>query len=344
MATILSKPNGYIYNYNRMILRSPILKTITLSPSSYHYYSVGNEYVQNLPTRDFFTTGVTGNYSIVAGHKMRKAYLLRSLPSGARQIWRDQNASAPDAGYIYYQGNYSPAMGQIGGSAYIRVPAYGFTIPSSYSNWKVNSVVVTTKDHGTVLTSGKASERKTNPNRYPVFAWDASTQILAADSSWRSKQQSFKVGVFNYAGFTGADPVNLYNQCQQDITINLQNTDACANNGASNAFPYWVSWPSGNVRYTDGGIINAPSNPHIQNHTMGAGFTQALNNIGSQFYITLIGGVGDSGQTSTSITGRDYPDFWFNDTNLPATFPRDWWICERYQITQVKITLMLGEE
>lgn len=194
---------------------------------------------------------------------MRKSYLLRSMPSGAVQIWRQNNlfSSTYDSGFVWYGGNYSPAIANTVGAAFIRVPAYNFHLPSKYSGWTVDSATLTTLDHGTTMTVGACGQVKTKTSQYPIHPWTASTSVLPADNTWRNKARPFQIGVVDPQTLIRTDAVNI--PVTQSITINMQNTDSIANAGARNAFPLWIDWPGGTVKYTDGCIINAPSNPHI---------------------------------------------------------------------------------
>lgn len=314
-------------------------------------YDVGSNYKQVIPTLDFTTTGGTGYYAIIAGHSMRKCYLGREAPShdssGWAQIWRLNNSFSPsdDSGYVFYNGNYSPAAGMAAGSAFIRVPAYRFTMSGvSDGDWTVSQLKVRFKDHGTVLTSGRASEKKTNPNRYPVFAKDASAALIPASAvSWKDAIYYWDLGVFNESTITSTDPRNLINQCQASVGLPNVNTDACNNAGASNGFPLWRSWPGGQMNYSDGTIINAPNSPKYTTWTADAGFRAAAGAAidGGHLWLTFMQPVGDSGQGGYITNADDYPSWWLNGAVNGVS---DWWLCQRVQIDQLQITLSIDPD
>ena len=142
---------------------------------------------------------------------MRKAYLLRQLPSGAVQIWRNMNGwtKSSDTGYVFYNCNYSTAAGIVGGAAFIRAAAYRFELPSKYvpagAEVSVDSFKITTKHHGVALFSGSCLTKQTISTRMPVFALDASTSLLPSDSPWRRNYSVFKFGAFAETALTSKD-------------------------------------------------------------------------------------------------------------------------------------------
>lgn len=116
--------------------------------------------------------------------------------------------------------------------------------------------------HGIVITSGSTTVKKAIYGQYPVFAMDANITLLESNSGWRDNYRYLNVGVFGENTLIATNPRILYGQCQQEIAIPNVRTDACANLGATNGFPLWLSWPGGQVTYNDGHIINAPTNPY----------------------------------------------------------------------------------
>lgn len=343
-----------LYRRSGSLVRSPIFKTLTLYPNAQLCHDIGDTYKQVLPTRDFLSQN-TGYYAIDAGHKMRKAYLYRQDPShdssGWLQIWRNNNIFGNnDTGYVFYNGNYSPAWGYMSGAAFIRLAAYRFTVPADYIGfgWTIAGMTVTTINHGIVLTSGRAGEKKTQTNRRPVFTMDASSDILPSDSDWRdSTRTGIKMGVFSTAFLeangTASRPMNLYSQCQHPLTLTNPRTDACDNLGSSCAYPLWITWPDNSVQYADGNIIHA-RNPYYEVHPVSPEFLSAANGLlsGGSFYVTMIPAVGDSGINERTVTANDYPYYYMTGTNLGPSFPKDWWLCERVQIANVVIDLALG--
>ena len=344
--------NRHLYKRNGHLVRTPIIKTYTLSPSAQQLYDVGNEYKQVLPTRDFFTTTGTGNYAIMAGHSMRKCYLGRETPShdssGWAQIWRNNNlySASTDTGYVFYNGNYSPAMGSMGGAAFIRIPAYKFNIPSDISSsdygWTVQEIKLNFVTHGIVLTSGNAAVKKTNSGQYPVFVMDANTNLLPSNSDWRGNRY-LNIGVFSLGTFDTSQtpPRTLYGQCQQTATFPNVRTDSCNNAGSSNGFPLWISWPGGQVTYVDGHIINAPSNPYAFQITANSSFCEAATSLISNgsFLIPIIPNVSDSGSGGSTVTTNDYP-YYYSPTSSSGG-ASNWWLCERHLLMSIEITFAL---
>lgn len=338
------------YKRSKHLVRTPIRRKFTLTPVAQSLFDVGNAYKQSLPTMDFFTTTGRGYYSIIAGHSMRRCYLDREAPShdssGWSQIWRNNNAFSTsfDSGYVFYNGNYSPAAGMMGGSSFMRAAAYRFNIPSEITqnissgyNWKISSLKTTLKNHGIVLTSGNAAVSKTQPTRYPVFAQDAAYTILPSSSNWRLGDL-YQLGVFNVQGLNNQPIWTLNNNSQDEIYISATRTDACDNRGATNAFPLWITWPSGSVTYNDGHIINAP-NPQIVTHETSDNFKTAAAALisGGYFFITITHKVGDSGGDGYTSTDADYPAYYFTSSSGVT----DWWLCTRVQIASIEIVFEL---
>lgn len=338
----------HLYKKSGHLVRTPISETFTLNPITQMRFDVGNDYKQVIPTRDFYTTTGSGNYAIIAGHSMRKCYLGREIPShdssGWAQIWRSNGtfSSIADPGYIFYNGNYSPAWGMMGGASFLSLPAYKFAIPSSITtanDWQVTSLKINMATHGVVITSGNAATKKTNSGQYPVFAMDANTTLLPSNSSWRV-DGSMNIGIFSEAQLTAVAPMNLFNQCQQTATIPNVRTDACENQGEANGYPYWITWPSGTVTYNDGHVINAPSHPYLfqvtANSTMCSAVASLISN--GSFYIPLIVPVSDSGSGGSTVTNNDYPNYYISSASGGVT---NWWLCERHQIKSIEITFTI---
>ena len=340
--------NRHLYKRSGHLVRTPIKRTLTLQPTGQFLYEVGDEYKQVIPTSDFFTQSGSGYYANIAGHHMRQSYLGTYTPShdssGWSQIWRNNNIFTlqNDSGYVFYNGGYSPAKGFAGGAAYMRIPAYKFTLPSGLSdyNWTVDSVTLTVKTHGIVIGSGSFGTVKTNSNQYPVLAKNANTTLLPANNDWR-EARPMDIGVFSISTLDSTPARTMYGQCQDEIEIPNATTDAANNGGTSggNAYQLWNSWSGGQVVYNDGKIINAPTNPASANFTMSATFNQALASLigDGTFCIAMIPDVGDSGGTGAPISGRDYPYY----TGASFGQSNAWWLCERHLITQLQINLAL---
>lgn len=340
MPSILS--NGTrIYNWNNLILRSPISKTLSLTPTECLCFDVGDQFVQQIPTRDFFVNS-RGVYSIASGHDCRQAYLGYKYPPQAYYIWRNNTAfgTLPDTGSMWYNGNYSPAYGTTGGAAFIRMEAYKFSIPSKYSNYVVSDVKIQTGDIGTVMVCSSPAQQFTTrvQDRLPVFAWDAASNILDPSSSLRGRSVQIKFGCWTQNELQAKTPSTMYSESQLASTISLQPTDAtnADNYGRSPYIPLWIDWPSGTVRYQDGVIPDAPNNPHIQTHTSNASFN-AKCSANRDFYISLLFDVSDSRAGDSTVTQNDYPYYYMPTSS--TSYYKTWWACQRFWINKIDITI-----
>ena len=156
-----------------------------------------------------------GVYAIASGHDCRKAYLGYQYPSPSDYRFRNNNAwgSLPDTGTMWYNGNWSPAFGAVGGAAFIRVAAYKFSIPDKYRNANISNISIETGDIGTVMVCGSPQSSITTrvSDRYPQQAWNIATNILPSNSNLRNRNMNIKFGAWSESQVTNGFPPNMYN-------------------------------------------------------------------------------------------------------------------------------------
>lgn len=313
--------NGtHLYRRDGHLVRTPILKTLTLVPDEMAYYDVAGSYRNDLPTGGF--VGSSEHYSQIAptGKLMRRNYAnLTGIVHPGPQIWRQITSShLPE--FIFYQGAWSTSHGNTLPEAFIKIPAYHFTIPQTYNGWAVQAATLSIIHGGTIL------QQMMTRNSGQYFATQAPTSLLPSDSDWRGAGWSMDFGLYQSLN---TDPCYMHDDAIDTILLDTNRATGSLNQGASNAR---LIWSNSAITYTDG-CIPVTSSPWTQTASLSANFCAALS-AGMGGWIV---GTPPVAVTSgdTDLVGYDYP--FFN----PGSGNPGYWLCCSFWGFGLTVTLAI---
>ena len=315
-----------IYRYGSHLLRTPLRKTINITPDAMAYYSVAGTYLNATPTGGVIGTGGQNAYenAIRAGKQMRRQYLGLTTTPG-RQIWRSVTTShQPEL--VFYQGAYSTTTGNYNQSeAYLQIPAYHFTVPQKFADFAVTGGSLKIAHGGTVLQHQSVKTITTVGAYMPRFAVDVTDSgVLAAGNPWRGDWTQ-DICVF---GSVDTDPVRMVALATQSVSLNTSRSYGSLNGGESaNGIKIWDNTF---VSYNDGFVPRTDS-PWTQQITLTPAMLSAVSRIGGGWVVPRPN-VGVSSSDSTD-TANDYP-FYYPSSNSPG-----WWICCTFWGFSITVTL-----
>lgn len=314
--------NGtHLYRRNGHLVRTPIVKTIALSPDEMAYYDVAGSYRNDVPTGGFVADSEHYTQVAAIGKLMRRNYanLVGTVHPGP-QIWRSVTSShLPE--FIFYQGAWSTSRGNAHPEAFIKVPAYHFTIPQTYNGWDVSAATLSLIHGGTILQYMMTR----TANQY--FATTAPTSLLPSNSGWRGAGWSMDFGLYSSLA---SDPTDMHGSAIDTILLDTNRAAGNLNQGAANAR---VIWSNAAITYTDG-CIPVTSSPWTQAAALSSNFCAALaSGMGGWIVGTPSVGVTNG---NTDLVGYDYP---FYD---PGQGNPGYWLCCSFWGFSLSLTLTIG--
>lgn len=317
--------NGsHLYRRSSHLVRTPIVKTITLAPDEMAYYDVAGSYNSAMPTAGVIADSEHYSQIALVGKKMRKYYLNQTTRPSQYQIWR-QVTTSHEPEFIFYQGAYSTAAGNTRPEAFMKLCAYHFTIPAQYAPLAVASATLKITHGGTILQHYGATVQTVVSSYMPQFAANASTSLLEANSEWRTGW----VQQFGLYQTLNNEPSQMHEQALQDITLDTHLTQGTLNNGVTNGR---LIWDNTYVSYTDG-YIPVTNSPWVQSVALEADMLYALNGNRGGW---IVGTPNVSTSTNASAdTANDYP-FYDPGSSNPA-----WWLCCSYWGFALQVTLSI---
>ena len=312
--------NGsHLYRRSSHLVRTPIVKTLSLSPDEMAYYAVAGSYNSAIPTAGFIPDGENWSYIAPVGKLMRRNYAcLVGTTHPGPQIWRQVTTShLPE--YIFYQGAWSTAAGNARPEAFMQIPAYHFTIPQKYSNFTVSSATLSLIHGGTIL------QKMMTRNSGQYFAANAPTRLLSSDSDWR---RSWGIGLGLYPSLS-TDPCYMHNDVIDTVALDSHLTTGTLNRGGT--YNARKIWENTFVSYTDG-YIPVTDTPWTQSIALSANFNAALTTGMGGWIVPTHDVAVTSGDTDTDL---DYP--YFN----PGSSNPGYWLCVSFWGFSLSVTLSI---
>lgn len=301
----------HLYKRSSHLLRTPLTKTITLTPDERSWYAVAGEYSNEWPTAGFVT--IAGNYRNIPplGKEMRRHYLDPSL--NRSQKWR-RVTTAHDPEFVFYQGAYSTSKNTLGGESYMQLCGYHFTIPDKYAGFAVSGISVSLTHGGTILTYGNC---RGNTNK-AYFAKDFPENQMGSQLGTWKESWAQKFGIFDYLN----DPTEMIRRASDNIVLQT----ATKSGTPTGARDLWG--------YDRDGYIPIASAPYVQTFSLSSAAANSMNTKRGGWLVGLPE-VGISTADNDTDTANDYPIF----DNSSYSACAGYWLCCSYWGLSMRITL-----
>lgn len=313
--------NGtHLYRRSSHLVRTPIVKTLSLAPDEMAYYDVAGSYNSNLPTAGFVADGENYTYVTAVGKLMRRNYAcLAGTTHPGPQIWRKVTTSHQPE-FIFYQGAWSTAAGNTRPEAFMKIPAYHFSIPTKYAQFTVTAATLSMQHGGTIL------QKMMTRNSGQYFAANAPTSLLASNSDWR---QSWDISLGLHSSLS-TDPCYMHSSAIDTAALDVNLTQGTLNRGGT--YNARKIWDNTFVSYTDG-YIPVTDTPWTQSISLSSSFAAALTTGMGGWIVPTIPVAVTSGTTDTY--GSDYPYF------TPGSANPGYWLCVSFWGFSLSVTLAI---
>lgn len=341
---IYNPQQRHLYKFDGHLLRTPLYKQLQLTPDAMSYYDVAGSYMSAMPTAGVVSTTETNIWlnTVKSGKTMRGYYLQSGTPTA--QIWRAVTTSH-EPEFVFYHGAFSPSAnsmqgGMAYGEAFVKIPAYHFSIPQELAGFRVVSGALTVTHGGCIHSYGfpKTGLVATRRDNYGMayYAAQCPTSRLAANDEWRTNW-THKLGVYSALD---NDLRTMHANGTEDVEL-----DTCRTLGGGLVDDLYyldqgrynkvvgqrVIWSNTYTGYYDGSIPVSP-NPWVQQITLGAATLAKIAALGGGWLVFTPEVAVSSGRYDNTST--DYPFYYPSNTTSYA-----WWLCCSYWGFGLKLTM-----